>query len=144
MRLGSSALPYSMNRGMGGALATRVSWLSDENVSNPERLRSTAPIICAIRLSFLARVSKSAADVNDLLGNDGMLKMGSFSPTGDVGLWKVPLFFKEWEALVVDNGWVDSNVVEERVLCRVRRRGLECGKSIPYRLGTRQGGYDGK
>ena len=129
-----------MKRGMGGASATSVSWLSDENVSKPERLRSTAPMICAMRLSLLARASKSAADVNDLLGNDGMLSTGSFSPVGEVGEWNVPLFFKEWAALVVYQGWETSTVAEERVLCRVRRRGLNSGESIPYKLGIHRGG----
>lgn len=84
-----------MKRGIGKSSAVNVLWLSDENDSRPDRLRSTAPRIWTRRSSPAAMAaSRSLGHVGDLLGNDGMCKIGSRSShDGDVGEWNVALFF---------------------------------------------------
>lgn len=92
-----SPILLTMKRGTGISSGTIVASLADENDWSSEKLRSTAPMTCVIRLSPAAAIasSRSLEQVGDLRGSDGMLKMGSCSTErGDVGEWKVALFFK--------------------------------------------------
>lgn len=83
-------------RGTGRSSPRRVSWLSVERDSRPDKLRSKDPINSAIRFSPAAMTSSNVlGHVRDRFGSDGILMMGSSSSDGgDLGEWKVAAFRK--------------------------------------------------
>lgn len=86
----------SIKAGTGNPPASKVSWLSADSDWRPDRLESKAPIMFAMRRSPAATAfSIALGHVGDLLGSDGIFRMGSCSSEGgDVGQWKVELFLK--------------------------------------------------
>ena len=75
-----------MKRGTGCSSGRSVSWLSDEKVSSPDRLRSTFPKSCETRCSPAVTASSSAlGEVGDLRDRRGIFTIGSSSDAGDLG-----------------------------------------------------------
>ena len=63
--------------------------------------------------------SKSLGHVGDLRDSNGMFRTGSSSEEGDLGEWKVALFFSgrsipaepsSWDASCIDVGWKEVRV----------------------------------
>ena len=100
----SSVSLRSMKRGTGCSSGRMVAWLSVEKVSKPDRDRSTLPSRRrATRSSLETRTSFKAEDeVGERRDSKGMWTIGSSSEAGDLGEWKVALFFRPRSRSVVD------------------------------------------